>query len=147
MLQAADTTTEHLVQLASTLDPSEGQRKAREGFLRAFIRPAGLDVPATPLFADAVEKLATLRSAPADRPRWCAAVLAPLSRRLFADVPGPVTRWLLQDEVEIRRARSERRRRRTKEHAKRVRARNPRKQIAAIKTRIKRSLGLPTPSK
>jgi hypothetical protein len=46
------------------------------------------------------------------------------------------------DAVETERERLEHRRRQAKERAKRVRARNPRKQLARLKTQIKRSLGL-----
>jgi hypothetical protein len=53
---------------------------------------------------------------------------------------------MLMDAIETERERLEYRRRYAKERAKRVRARNPRKQLARLKTQIKRSLGFRLPS-
>ena len=57
---------EHVVQLAGVLGGGEddGQRRA---FVQSFVRPHGLDRPATGIYADAVEELASLKPAPAPR--------------------------------------------------------------------------------
>ena len=62
---------EHVAQLGRALDqPSEGQAKLR-GFIEAFVRPKGLDVPATPLIVDGIEELGRLpRPSPSGTPAW-----------------------------------------------------------------------------
>jgi hypothetical protein len=76
LLEAARDWDDHLRRLAASLShPSPGLRP----FVRAFVRPRGLDVAATPLFVEAVEELPRVpRVAPASA--WP----APLSRRLLA---------------------------------------------------------------
>jgi hypothetical protein len=140
ILQTAETFDRHLRQLSTSLDQPAG---GHEPFLRAFIRPGGIAVPATPRFAAAVEDLARERPAPAAETRpWYRPLLVPVARHLSSHPARGITRWLLMDAVETERERSEYRRRHVKERAKRVRARNPRKQLARLKTQIKRSLGL-----
>jgi hypothetical protein len=57
-LQTASSLEEHAAQLRAVLaDPDETAAGA-EDFLRAFVRPHGLDRPATPILADAIERLA-----------------------------------------------------------------------------------------
>ncbi|MEJ7569424.1 MAG: hypothetical protein WKF41_14305 [Gaiellaceae bacterium] len=59
-VQHAATLDEHHVQLRAALDEPDGHRASIESFLRTFVRPHGLDVPATPILVDAIEELATL---------------------------------------------------------------------------------------
>jgi hypothetical protein len=57
-LQTADSLEEHIEQLSSTLaDPAAAAAMA-DDFLRAFVRPLGLHRPATPILAEAIERLA-----------------------------------------------------------------------------------------
>jgi hypothetical protein len=58
LLRVSRTLDEHEAQLGQAL-AATGQA-VNERFLRAFVRPHGLDVEATPVFADAVETLARL---------------------------------------------------------------------------------------
>jgi hypothetical protein len=67
---------EHLAQLASAAAIPAGERKL---FIRDFVRPLGLDRPATPVFVNAVEDMKGLRVEP---PR--------------ADLFAPVWRWALR---------------------------------------------------
>ena len=62
-LRVAADIDEHLAQLREAIEHPERQRDAIEGFLRTFVRPHGLDRRATPILADAIEELATLRRA------------------------------------------------------------------------------------
>ena len=64
LLRPARSFEEHMGQLDDTL---AGSHPGNEGFVRAFIRPHGLDVPATATFVDAVEQLAAV-PAPAPAP-------------------------------------------------------------------------------
>ena len=69
-LQAASTLEQHLAQLRSAVAQPERHREAIESFLPTFVRPHGLDRPATPILVDAIEQLAALGTAPVRlRPR------------------------------------------------------------------------------
>jgi hypothetical protein len=56
-VQTAATLDEHVMQLAMVADGAPGEEGRRE-FVRGFIRPLGLDTPAAPMFARAIEELA-----------------------------------------------------------------------------------------
>jgi len=57
LLQTSRTLADHCAQLSRELAAPDVQT-GHAAFIRAFLRPHGLDVPATPVFADAVEALA-----------------------------------------------------------------------------------------
>lgn len=57
-LRVATDLGEHIRQLADTLADPERNRAALERFVASFIRPHGLGRPATPILADALERLA-----------------------------------------------------------------------------------------
>jgi hypothetical protein len=59
-LHLARSLEEHLEQLAAVLEEEDADVERRRRFVESFVRPHGLDRPATPIFADAVEELATL---------------------------------------------------------------------------------------
>ena len=106
LLRTSRTLAEHCVQLSQELAAS-GDRVGHDAFIRAFVRPHGLDVPATPVFADAVEAMASEpRSQTVSEPdagstamgRWMLGLLHRMSRsRRF----GP---WFFDEEE--RRARA-----------------------------------------
>jgi hypothetical protein len=56
-LQAAASFPEHLQQLRSALEQPQRHVDEIESFLRSFVRPHGLDRPATPILGDAIEAL------------------------------------------------------------------------------------------
>jgi hypothetical protein len=58
----AKTTDEHLAQLGAALSQPMGERGRK--FVGEFIRPHGIDRPAAPFLADAIERGATTRSRP-----------------------------------------------------------------------------------
>ena len=58
-LRVAETFEEHFAQLRDVLAGGGGDREQIEAFLRGFVRPHGLDRPATPILADAIESLAS----------------------------------------------------------------------------------------
>jgi len=74
-VRLASTVDEHLQQLSDRLRDPEGARAEAERFVSSFVRPHGIDRPATPIFADAVERLAA-SPAPqvAGTPIWAYAV-------------------------------------------------------------------------
>jgi hypothetical protein len=72
-LHVATSLDEHLAQLAGVLDEDAEGAERRRQFVESFVRPHGLDKPATPIFADAIEELARL---PVQR--WRPSALRPL---------------------------------------------------------------------
>jgi hypothetical protein len=58
-LHVASSLEEHAEQLGRVLEDRAEDAEQRRRFLESFVRPQGLDRPATPIFADAVEQLAS----------------------------------------------------------------------------------------
>jgi hypothetical protein len=61
LLRVASTLPEHHAQLSASVAAAGEVDALAEGFVRDFVRPAGLDVPATPCFADAIERATAAR--------------------------------------------------------------------------------------
>jgi hypothetical protein len=57
LLHLADTLDDHLRQIAILLTGDGSESRGARRFIQAFIRPHGLDVPATPLVAGEIERL------------------------------------------------------------------------------------------
>jgi hypothetical protein len=100
LLRVAHDFDEHLLQLGETLERTGQGRSTRNArFLEAFVRPHGLDVPATPFFVDSVERLPVKTTGTEREPelaswRW----QRELVRRLaIAGGRGGVIEWLLMD--------------------------------------------------
>jgi hypothetical protein len=94
LLVVADTLDEHLRQLEAALASSSDASARSHKFVAAFLRPHGVDRPATPMFVDAVEQTAASRSAATPASRPFTPVLVPLAwvaRRLAEDRPV----WIL----------------------------------------------------
>jgi hypothetical protein len=112
LLRVSHTYDEHLAQLAGAVaHASDGlagsQSRSRSAqnarFLEAFVRPRGLEVPATPVFVEAVERLAEAGPSEArargseERPlreSWQAALVHRLAR---ASSAGGIVEWMLMD--------------------------------------------------
>jgi hypothetical protein len=90
---------EHVTQLAACLRDPEATTRETQGFVASFIRPHGIDRPATPIVADAVERVAagpapqahTAAAAALLRPVVAGAIL-PLVLVDWVTVPGFVAR-------------------------------------------------------
>ena len=63
LLHTARTLADHLQQLNAALQAATGESVRSRRFVEAFIRPRGLSVAASPVFADEVERLAAVRPA------------------------------------------------------------------------------------
>ena len=61
---------EHRTQLAAALTGADAGREQTRRFLEAFVRPRGLDRPATPIMVAEIERLAELQKRPARTPFW-----------------------------------------------------------------------------
>jgi hypothetical protein len=77
LLQVANDLDEHVMQLGSALAESHHEGQAR-AFVGSFVRPHGVDRPATPILADALQGLATLRTRPERAPFWALVARVPL---------------------------------------------------------------------
>ena len=123
LLTTARSFDEHERQLTAILDGGAAAVLARQAeFVRAFVRPRGLDLPATPILADAIERLPGdaqgLREA---RTPSTVASVALRTLLLLQRLPG--TRGLFLDEREVRRDRNlldNRRRRRAEAFARKA---------------------------
>jgi hypothetical protein len=63
-LHVAASLDEHAGQLAGVLERADADAEQRRRFVESFVRPHGLDCPATPILADEIEKLAELQPDP-----------------------------------------------------------------------------------
>jgi hypothetical protein len=106
----------HMNQLAGALRGDAAIEERRRRFLGAFVRPHGLDVPSTPRFVEAVERIAR-QPRHATVPAQSSLATQMIARLSVAGAHG-VGRWLLMDEADIERAQ----RNRTTEEARQQRA-------------------------
>ncbi len=88
LLQIAHTLEEHTGQLVAAVAGADMAARA-SGFVAQFVRPLGLDVAATPVFVDEIERLA---GSAAPRPQRTPASLRPL-RALLAPVAARAGRF------------------------------------------------------
>ncbi|MSO83548.1 MAG: hypothetical protein EXQ53_09685 [Acidobacteria bacterium] len=71
----ASTIEEHVRQMSERLLDPEAARAETERFIASFIRPHGLERPATPIFVDTIERLAATPAPPAESaPPWAPAL-------------------------------------------------------------------------
>ena len=86
ILKAGRTFEEHHAQLAESLRRSAADPAPISPFVREFIRPHGLDHPATPVFCDAIEDLLRMPAPAPERTPWALlllrAVMSPTFRLL-----------------------------------------------------------------
>lgn len=96
MLNVASTMTEHVSQLEAALrDPAAAAEKCRR-FVEAFVRPHGIDEPATPKLVGVLEAMAARGlQAPMRAPWW-----VPLARPALRGVAAAVQRSLHAEEQE-----------------------------------------------
>lgn len=93
-VRIASTIEEHVSQLSSRLRDPEAARAETRRFIGHFIRPHGIDCPATPLFVDAIEQLAAEPApVPQPSPAW-GFLLRPMV--LAAAAPAGLYSWLTQ---------------------------------------------------
>jgi hypothetical protein len=117
----ASTLEEHVEQLRRRLQDPEGARAETQRFVASFIRPHGMDRPATPIFADTIERLAAMPApVPNGMPWWAPAVQPML---LAGGVIGVIGNWFSQPEplAPVRR-RIEKRTHRTRKNLTRAKA-------------------------
>jgi len=167
LLKVSRSLPQHLDELAAALAKPVARDEQNARFIRAFVRPQGLDVPATPAFVAAVEELAAAAPLPrAEATAWHRA-LQPLVRAVarsseegWLRAPLRDTPEMINDRAKARKAAhkqaaaldreqrvadkreflASRRRERQREHWAGAR----RKQLARIKGRLKALMGSPS---
>jgi hypothetical protein len=90
-LHVAGSLAEHAGQLARVLEDGDGRAGERARFIESFVRPHGLERPATPILADEVEKLAGARVETTEHSRLLRLMLTldvPLSSIALAAYPA-----------------------------------------------------------
>jgi hypothetical protein len=97
-LAVADTMEEHVSQLSAILADPDAARERVERFVRSFVRPHGLDTPATPLVIDAIEREAARARLPARKPSLATKPLAAIvwATGLFLSTLDPEDRKTLK---------------------------------------------------
>ena len=90
LLRVSRTLDEHAAQLGEAVRGADGGAKRAAAFVAEFVRPYGLDVAATPLFVDEVERLAAA-DAPAPAPH-AGSPPAPAAAARAAHRAPPATR-------------------------------------------------------
>jgi FkbM family methyltransferase len=82
LLHVAGDFAEHLAQLDESVRGPQVEDAHARRFVEAFVRPHGIDVPATPRLVDALERIARVpASSQADEPVWVRWVRPRLARR------------------------------------------------------------------
>jgi hypothetical protein len=89
LLRVARTLDEHTGQLEAAVEGRDDGAARADAFVREFVRPRGLDVVATPLFVDEIERLA---AAAPPRPERTPVSLRPL-RTLLAPLASRAARY------------------------------------------------------
>jgi hypothetical protein len=70
VLNLAETFEEHFVGLAAALRSPDTASASAHEFIASFVRPQGVDRPATPLIVAEIEKAVELSPEPVDEPAW-----------------------------------------------------------------------------
>jgi hypothetical protein len=104
LLHTAPDLAAHLSQLGEALRGT-GRDERNRRFLTSFIRPAGLEIEATPTFVEAVERLAKSPRVP--DPAFVKPPSALVSRLALAANHG-LFQWLMMDAIDVERAIGER---------------------------------------
>jgi hypothetical protein len=91
-VRIASTLEEHVRQLSERLGDPEAARAETQRFISSFIRPHGVERPATPIFVDTIERLAaTPPPPPESMPIWAPALRPVL---LAGALGGALGAWL-----------------------------------------------------
>jgi hypothetical protein len=101
LLQVARSLPTHLAALSSALAQPVGRDQRNVAFIRAFVRPQGLDTPATPEFVAAVEALGAAPPPPRETPAAWHRAMEPLVRALAASAANGWLRPVLRDTREM----------------------------------------------
>lgn len=108
LLVTASEIDAHLTQLSAALSAPPGRDDRNRRFMTAFVRPSGLEHPATPVFVERVERLAAAGPRTVDARLTGSHAARALVGRLAVAANAGLGRWLMMDAIDDQRARSER---------------------------------------
>jgi hypothetical protein len=108
LLEAAPTLDAHLRQLSAAIAAPAPRTERAARFLKAFVRPKGLDCPATPVFVEHVERLAAGGRRVPDPTLAGSTFARAFMERLAVSAHTRLGSWLLMDAIDEERAQSER---------------------------------------
>ena len=108
LLQTAPDLESHLVQLGQVVGGSRERDDRNRRFIAAFVRPRGLEAPATPVFADGIERLAAEGRHAPDAVLTARTSSHAFVASLAAASRSGVLRWLLMDTFDMAEAAFER---------------------------------------
>ena len=97
LLKATRSLADHLAELSVVLARPVERDEQNVRFLRAFVRPAGLDVAATPAFVEAIEHIATSVPRAAEVPGFLHRALQPVVRAVARSAEEGWLRAALRD--------------------------------------------------
>jgi hypothetical protein len=100
-LKVTRTFPDHLAELSESLARPVGRDEQNTRFVRAFVRPSGLDVPATPAFVEAVEHIASSVPLAAEVPGVAHDAVQPLVRVIAESSADGWLRPALRDATEM----------------------------------------------
>jgi hypothetical protein len=147
LLQTALDLESHLAQLGEVVGGSRERDDRNRRFVTAFVRPRGLESPATPVFADAVERLAAEGRHAADAVLTARTASHAFVSSLASASRTGVLRWLLMDTFDMAEAAFERSRDADKQRVLEVRAdhweqeRQVRDERLRVKEQLRREKG------
>jgi hypothetical protein len=101
LLKVTRTFADHLSELSAVLRQPAGRDEQNARFMRAFVRPFGLEVPATPAFVEAVEQIGASVPRAADVPGFAHRAVQPLVRILAESAVDGWLRPALRDASEM----------------------------------------------
>ena len=101
LLKVTRTFPDHMTELSSALGQPVRRDEQNVRFMRAFVRPQGLDVPATPAFVAAIEELSTSSPLPAEVPSAWHHAVQPLARQIAQSSETGWLRAALRDTPEM----------------------------------------------
>jgi hypothetical protein len=101
LLRVTRSVPEHLSELADELAQPVGRNERNQRFVKAFVRPQGLAVPATPAFVAAVEDLAAVEPLPAEVASAWHRAAQPLMQAVARSSEEGWLRPILRDSTEL----------------------------------------------
>ena len=110
LLHTSPDLASHVTQLAAVMKGDGARDERNRRFITAFVRPRGLDAPATPTFVDAVEQVARSGRRMPDQTLLQPSAMRGVVQRIALAARGGIGAWLLMDNVEAARELSERER-------------------------------------
>jgi hypothetical protein len=110
LLHTSPDVASHVAQLAAVMKGDGARDERNRRFITAFVRPQGLDTPATPAFADAVEQVARSGRRTPDESLLQPSPMRGVVHRLALATRSGFGAWLMMDNIDAARELSERER-------------------------------------